>query len=122
MSCCRAIYRSNRLSIPMSMPTFTKQSSNAAGQVGDAPFIRRATLDLGGRVPTLEETQTFVASTKPDKRVELVERLMSFSRLRAPSGHRIRHHADERHARQRASVSADSPGREPLAGTAFTGI
>jgi hypothetical protein len=51
--------------------------AQAAGQVGDAQFIRRLTLDLAGRIPTLEETRTFVASTKPDKRVELVERLMN---------------------------------------------
>lgn len=49
----------------------------AAGQIGDAHFIRRLTLDLAGRIPTQEETRTFVASTRPDKRVELVERLMS---------------------------------------------
>jgi hypothetical protein len=48
----------------------------AAEQAGDAHFIRRATLDLAGRIPTLEETRTFVASTKPNKRVELVDRLM----------------------------------------------
>lgn len=42
----------------------------------DANFIRRLTLDLVGRIPTLEETQAFTASTSPNKRVELVERLM----------------------------------------------
>jgi hypothetical protein len=49
----------------------------AAGQIDDANFIRRLTLDLAGRIPTLEETRTFVASAKADKRSELVERLMS---------------------------------------------
>ncbi len=49
----------------------------AAGPAGDANFIRRLTLDLVGRIPTVEETQTFLTCTKPEKRVELVERLMS---------------------------------------------
>lgn len=48
-----------------------------AQPAGDANFIRRLTLDLAGRIPTWEETREFAASTKPDKRVELVERLMS---------------------------------------------
>src|SRR5262245_22487026 len=59
-----------------------------APPVGDANFIRRLTLDLVGRIPTLEETQVFVASTKADKWVELVERLMN-----APAF--IRHQATE---------------------------
>ncbi len=47
-----------------------------AGPTDDATFIRRLTLDLAGRIPTVDETRMFVASMKPDKRVELVERLM----------------------------------------------
>jgi hypothetical protein len=49
----------------------------ATGRVDDANFIRRLTLDLAGRIPTLEETRTFVASTKAEKHLELVERLMN---------------------------------------------
>jgi hypothetical protein len=49
----------------------------AAAQADDANLIRRLTLDLDGRIPTLEETRTFVASTQAGKRVELIERLMS---------------------------------------------
>ncbi len=48
-----------------------------AGPADDANFLRRLTLDLDGRIPTVEETRAFVASTKADKRVELVERLMA---------------------------------------------
>ncbi len=48
-----------------------------AGPADDANLIRRLTLDLVGRIPTVEETQAFVASTKPGKRLELVERLMN---------------------------------------------
>ncbi len=49
----------------------------AAGSADDANFIRRLTLDLVGRIPTVEETQAFVAASKADKRRELVERLMN---------------------------------------------
>jgi len=48
-----------------------------AGPADDTNFIRRLTLDLAGRIPTVEETKAFVASTKPGKRLELVERLMN---------------------------------------------
>ncbi|HEY7309104.1 MAG TPA: DUF1549 domain-containing protein [Gemmataceae bacterium] len=48
-----------------------------AGPAGDANLIRRLALDLAGRIPTVDETTAFVASTSPNKRVELVERLMS---------------------------------------------
>jgi hypothetical protein len=59
-----------------------------AQPVGDANFIRRLTLDLAGRIPTLEETRSFVASTKAGKRVELVDRLMNSSAF-------VRHQATE---------------------------
>ncbi|MEX1042933.1 MAG: DUF1549 and DUF1553 domain-containing protein [Pirellulaceae bacterium] len=42
----------------------------------DATFIRRVTLDICGRLPTIEESQAFLASTSDDKHVELVDRLL----------------------------------------------
>lgn len=48
-----------------------------AGPADDANFLRRLTLDLVGRIPTLEESQAFAASTNSNKRIELVERLMN---------------------------------------------
>jgi hypothetical protein len=48
-----------------------------AGPADDASFLRRITLDLVGRIPALAESQAFAASTSPNKRVELVERLMN---------------------------------------------
>jgi hypothetical protein len=48
-----------------------------AGPADDATLIRRLTLDLNGRIPTVDETRAFVSSTSPNKRVELVERLMA---------------------------------------------
>ncbi|MCA9059824.1 MAG: DUF1549 domain-containing protein, partial [Planctomycetaceae bacterium] len=43
----------------------------------DTDFLRRASLDLAGRLPTLEETQAFLADQSPQKRAALVDRLLS---------------------------------------------
>ncbi|HCP14099.1 MAG TPA: hypothetical protein DIT89_17325, partial [Planctomycetaceae bacterium] len=43
----------------------------------DSDFLRRATLDLTGRLPTLEETQQFHADAGPQKRAALVDRLLA---------------------------------------------
>jgi hypothetical protein len=42
----------------------------------DATFLRRASLNLIGRLPTLEETRAFLAESDPDKRARLVDRLL----------------------------------------------
>lgn len=42
----------------------------------DATFIRRVSIDLTGRLPTVTETDAFVASTDPAKRDQLVDRLV----------------------------------------------
>lgn len=44
---------------------------------GDAEFIRRATLDVIGRLPTLERVTAFLADTSPTKRARLVDELLS---------------------------------------------
>lgn len=43
----------------------------------DATFIRRLTLDLAGRIPTLSEAQAFVADSTDDKRAAALRRLMA---------------------------------------------
>lgn len=43
----------------------------------DGEFIRRASLDIIGRVPTLEETQEFLRDKSSDKRAQLVDRLLA---------------------------------------------
>ncbi len=43
---------------------------------GDATFHRRAYLDVIGRLPTPEETRTFLADKSADKRVKLVDALL----------------------------------------------
>ena len=42
----------------------------------DSTFIRRATLDITGRIPTEKETRDFLASQDPQKRNKLVDRLL----------------------------------------------
>ncbi len=43
----------------------------------DSEFIRRATLDVLGRLPTIEETETFLENTDPKKRFALTAFLLS---------------------------------------------
>src|SRR5262249_1003165 len=43
----------------------------------DANFIRRATLDLAGRVPATSEVVSYVGSTEADKKMKLVDRLLA---------------------------------------------
>ncbi|MFM2093176.1 MAG: hypothetical protein RIS70_300 [Planctomycetota bacterium] len=42
----------------------------------DATFLRRVTLDIGGRLPSLEEATAFLASTEPNKRERVIDDLL----------------------------------------------
>ncbi len=42
----------------------------------DATFLRRVTLDIAGRLPTVEETESFLADTAADKRDQKIEALL----------------------------------------------
>ena len=42
----------------------------------DSTFLRRVTLDLTGRLPTVEQTEEFLASTDPDKRAKKIDALL----------------------------------------------
>ena len=44
---------------------------------GDSTFLRRASVDLIGRLPTPEETRAFLAESDPGKRARLVDRLLA---------------------------------------------
>ncbi len=54
-----------------------KAGVKPAPVVDDATFLRRATLDLGGRIPTAAEVREFLEDTAPDKRGRLVTRLIN---------------------------------------------
>ncbi len=43
----------------------------------DCTLVRRTTLDVAGRIPTVTEVQSYANSTEADKRAKLVERLMA---------------------------------------------
>ncbi len=47
-----------------------------SGLCDDATFLRRAFLDTIGALPTVEETRSFTADTRPDKRAKLVDALL----------------------------------------------
>ncbi len=42
----------------------------------DATFLRRVSLDIAGRLPTVEEAEAFLASTEPDKRERWIDDLL----------------------------------------------
>jgi hypothetical protein len=48
-----------------------------AAMSDDAAFLRRITLDLAGRIPTMSEAQKFAAEPLADKRFRAIRRLMS---------------------------------------------
>ena len=50
---------------------------NPSEPIGDAAFLRRATLDAIGRLPTPDEARSFLADHDPDKRDRLVDRLVA---------------------------------------------
>ena len=43
----------------------------------DSSFLRRISLDIGGRLPTDEETKAFLASNEPDKRDRAIDALLN---------------------------------------------
>lgn len=47
-----------------------------AAEASDLEFLRRVTLDLTGRIPSIEELQSFLADQSPDKRRKVVDRLL----------------------------------------------
>ncbi len=62
--------------------------TKAVPAADDATLIRRLTLDLNGRLPTLAETDEYLTSTEPNKKAKLVDRLMASPAF-------VRHQAQE---------------------------
>tara|TARA_R110002049_G_scaffold50370_1_gene142927 strand:- start:9162 stop:11462 length:2301 start_codon:yes stop_codon:yes gene_type:complete len=42
----------------------------------DSVFLRRVTLDIAGRIPTTEETESFLHDTRPDRRDRMIQSLL----------------------------------------------
>jgi Protein of unknown function (DUF1553)/Protein of unknown function (DUF1549) len=53
-----------------------KKDVKPAPLADDAEFLRRAYLDLAGRIPAYREAESFLADKSPDKRRHLVEKLL----------------------------------------------
>ena len=58
---------------------FANAAKASPGRVGDEIFLRRASLDLVGRIPTPEQITAFVLDPSPDKRDNAVQRLLADS-------------------------------------------
>lgn len=54
---------------------------NAAPRSDDVEFLRRVTLDLNGCVPTAQDAAAFLDSKAPDKRAQLIEKLLASPRF-----------------------------------------
>lgn len=54
-----------------------ERPTNAAPAADDCTLIRRTSLDLMGRIPTVAEAKGYVDSTEADKRTRLVDRLLA---------------------------------------------
>jgi len=54
-----------------------KQKLQATAPVTDDVFVRRIYLDIAGRIPSLKETNEFLADKAADKRAKLIEQLLA---------------------------------------------
>jgi Protein of unknown function (DUF1549)/Protein of unknown function (DUF1553) len=54
-----------------------KAGVTPAPPASDGEYLRRVSLDLIGRIPTLAETRAYLADANPDKRRQLVDRLLA---------------------------------------------
>ncbi len=55
----------------------TKSKFVATAKADDAEFLRRAYLDITGRVPTAKQATAFLDSTEADKRAKLIDELLA---------------------------------------------
>ena len=59
---------------------WTEAGVEPAPLADDAEFLRRVSLDLAGRIPSVAEARAFLKDPAPDKRLRLVERLLASPR------------------------------------------
>ena len=55
----------------------SKAGISVSPVASDAEFLRRATLDLTGKIPSYEKTKSFLADRNPAKRPELIDELLA---------------------------------------------
>lgn len=61
----------------LTVAEWKKLGLSPAAVCDDAEFVRRVSLDLIGTLPTVDEARAFLASTEPDKRAKLIDRLLA---------------------------------------------
>ena len=61
----------------MSVAKWKKLGLQPSPLANDATFLRRVTLDVCGRLPTVDETRSFLADIAADKRQKLIDRLLN---------------------------------------------
>lgn len=54
-----------------------KENLTPTAPVSDEVFVRRIYLDIAGRIPTLKETQAFLADKDAEKRAKLIDQLLA---------------------------------------------
>ncbi|MBX9790236.1 MAG: DUF1549 and DUF1553 domain-containing protein [Pirellulales bacterium] len=80
----------------------------AVASASDAVFVRRASFDLIGELPTPDEITLFLLDKSPDKRAKLVERLLGNSRYGLNWGRYWRDVILARRSDERALFAAES--------------
>jgi hypothetical protein len=82
-------------------------NTQPAAPADDATLIRRLTLDLNGRIPTLAETAEYMAAPEATRKAQLVDRLMASPAF-------IRHQAHEFFAFLQAQDDSRKAGKRTL--------
>lgn len=77
----------------------------------DATFVRRIYLDVIGRIPTLQEAQDFLASSAPDKRATLIDKLLA---CEGHAQHMFHFWADILRVQSRPNAQGDMTGKPYL--------
>ncbi len=74
-----ADWQNNNFVDELASSKFEKLGISPSPLCDDATFVRRAFLDAVGSIPTIEETQQFLDDTSPNKREQLVDRLLGLT-------------------------------------------
>ena len=74
--------------------------------ITDHEFVRRIYLDIAGRIPTYDEVNTFLKSAAPEKRLDLIDRLLDSD---AYVSHQFNYFADLFRIQSRSRIGPNQP-------------